>query len=84
LLGGIDASNLIEGKIKFAKETLALLHGKWDNEIILEEKRLLDSQTGTTTPTESVFWAPSQEMIENRLQRFVVPLEDQLDFESEK
>lgn len=75
LLGGIEASNLIEGKIKFAKETVAVLHGRWDDEIILVEKR---------ENKEMVLWKPDAKIIASRLKRFIVSIEDQEEFESEK
>ena len=43
-MGGTEASNIIDGKIKFAKETIAVMHGKWDGEILLQEKNLVDQQ----------------------------------------
>ena len=77
LLGGIEASNLIEGKIKFAKETIAVLHGKWDGEIAIQEKR-------GEPHNETVLWCPTKQLIESRLNRFVVPFEDQSELESER
>jgi hypothetical protein len=67
---------LIEGKIKFAKETIATLSGKWDGEIVLHEKRREQNQT--------VLWNPTKQIIESRLKRFIVPIDDQMEFESEK
>ncbi len=81
LLGGIEASNLIDGKIKFAKETIATLHGKWDGEIMLQQKRV-DMTTANSPPL--VLWNPTKQVIESRLKRFIVPLDDQMEFESEK
>lgn len=75
LLGGLEASNLIDGKIKFAKETVAVLHGKWDGEIVLQDKR---------ENKQSLFWKPNTQVIESRLKRFIVPLDEQEEFESEK
>jgi hypothetical protein len=76
LLGGIEASNLIDGKIRFSKETIALIHGKWDGEISIQEKRGDNRQ--------NVFWCPSKEIIESRLKRYIVPIDEQTDYESEK
>lgn len=76
LLGGIEASNLIEGKIKFAKETVGVLNGKWDGEIVLQEKR--------GELKQSVFWKPDSQIIDSRLKRYIVPIDDQMEFESEK
>ncbi|CAF1064948.1 unnamed protein product, partial [Brachionus calyciflorus] len=75
LLGGLEASNLIEGKIKFAKETVAVLNGKWDGEIVLQDKR---------ENKQITLWKPDLKVIESRLKRFIVPLDEQEDFESEK
>ena len=74
MLGGIEASNLIEGKIKFAKETMATISGKWDGEIYLTEK---------ISKTQSLLWNPTKQVIESRLQRYIVPLDEQKEFESE-
>lgn len=79
LLGGVDASNAIEGKIKFAKDTLAVMRGKWDSEIMLEERKSIDAE-----PVVTVLWSPSQDVIENRLKRYVVPIDHQREFESER
>jgi hypothetical protein len=75
-LGGIEASNLIDGKIKFAKETIAIINGKWDGEIILNEKRMEQQKP-------LLLWNPTKQVIESRLKRYIVPLKDQKEFESE-
>lgn len=82
LLGGIEASNLIDGKIKFAKETMAVINGKWDGEILLNEKKVNLNTNQTNDPI--VLWKPTKDIIESRLKRFVVPIENQMEFESEK
>lgn len=74
LLGGIEASNLIDGKIKFAKETIANITGKWDGEIILNEKR---------EQKQCLLWNPTKQIIESRLKRYIVPIDMQCEFESE-
>ena len=86
LLGGVDASNIIEGKIKFAKETLAVLRGKWDSDIVLQERKWSGGVggSGELELVESILWSPSQDIIESRLKRYVVPIDEQLEFESEK
>ena len=76
LLGGLEASNLIDGKIKFAKETIATISGKWDGEIVLNEKR--------DTQKQCLLWNPSKQIIESRLKRYIVPIENQKEFEAEK
>lgn len=75
LLGGTEASNLIDGKIKFAKETISTISGKWDGEIMLTEKR--------TEQKQFLLWNPMKPIIESRLKRYIVPLDRQKDFESE-
>jgi hypothetical protein len=78
LLGGLEASNLIDGKIKFAKETIAAINGKWDGEIFINEKR------NNEPSKQTVLWNPTKSVIESRLKRFIVPLDQQYEFESEK
>ncbi|XP_064635673.1 oxysterol-binding protein-related protein 8-like isoform X3 [Lineus longissimus] len=73
-LGSGEASNKITGKIKLGTETLATLDGRWDSEVYIK-----DRATGDT----SLFWNPTQEVKQNRLKRYTVPLENQGDFESE-
>ncbi len=76
LLSSNEASNHIDGKIKFAnKETLSALTGKWDGEIVLHEK---------ASDERVQLWNPTREMIEKRLKRFIVPMEEQSEFESER
>lgn len=76
ILGGNEASNMIDGKIKFAKETIAVVSGKWDGEILINEKQ------NEQRPI-SQLWNPTKEVIESRLKRYIVPLENQNEFESE-
>ena len=76
LLSSSEASNQIQGKIRFGnKEAMAIVSGKWDGEIVIQEKA-----NDETRP----FWCPSREMIEKRLKRFVVAFSEQQEFESEK
>lgn len=80
LSGGNEATNQIDGKIKFAnKETMAVFKGKWDGEILMYERGLAESSNAGQR-----FWLPNKEVIDKRLKRFVVPLNEQADFESEK
>jgi hypothetical protein len=51
------------------------LNGKWDGEIYLQDKRLTE---------ETLFWCPTKKIIEQRLKRFIVPIDEQKDYESEK
>jgi hypothetical protein len=81
LLSSSEASNQIEGKIKFAnKETMCTLNGKWDNEIYLTERT-----TTTSTEIRQIFWNPTaKEIIEQRLKPYVVDFDKQNEYESEK
>jgi len=74
-LGGNDYCNLVVGKIKLGKETLATLEGHWDTEITIKDKK---------TGQHSTLWAASPEVKTRRLKRYSVPTELQGDFESEK
>ncbi|RWS16720.1 Oxysterol-binding protein-related protein 8-like protein [Dinothrombium tinctorium] len=74
-LGGSEFSNLVVGKIKLGKETLASIEGHWDTSIKIKHKK---------TGNESVLWLANAETRSHRLKRFTVPLEEQTDFESEK
>jgi oxysterol-binding protein-related protein 8 len=75
LLGGIEASNIIEGKIKLLKNTVATIKGKWDDEIYIHDK---------LTNQESLLWCPTKNIIESRLKRSIVPVNEQSDNESER
>ena len=55
------------------------MHGKWDGEIILQEKNVVDQ-----AQKQAVFWHPTKQVIESRLKRFIVAYDDQMEFESEK
>lgn len=74
-LGGNDYSNLVVGKIKLGKETLATIEGHWDSEIIIKDKKL---------GSQNVLWQVSSEVKGKRLKRYTVPLENQEEFESER
>ncbi|RWS31600.1 Oxysterol-binding protein-related protein 8-like protein [Leptotrombidium deliense] len=74
-LGGSEFSNLVVGKIKLGKETLANIEGHWDRFIKIKYKR---------TGQESPLWVPSSEVRSKRLKRYTVQMDDQTDFESEK
>ncbi|KPU72775.1 uncharacterized protein Dana_GF23022, isoform F [Drosophila ananassae] len=73
-LGGSDATNVVVGKIKLGKETLATISGHWDKEC-----RIKDSKTGE----ETLLFRADAEMRSKRLTRYLVPIEEQLPFESQ-
>lgn len=74
-LGGGEFTNAISGKIRLAKETLVTLDGHWDDCVKIKDKK---------TGVEQVLWEVSDEVRASRLRRFVVPREEQSNFESEK
>lgn len=74
-LGGNEYTNLVTGKLKLGKETLASINGHWDGEI-----RIKDSRTGE----DSVLFNPTGEVRNRRLKRFTVPMESQGTTESER
>ncbi|XP_068156082.1 oxysterol-binding protein-related protein 8 isoform X3 [Drosophila tropicalis] len=74
-LGGSDATNVVVGKIKLGKETLATLQGHWDKEI-----RLKDVKSGE----ESLLFKADAEMRSKRLIRHLVPVDLQLPTESQR
>ncbi|XP_053211143.1 oxysterol-binding protein-related protein 8-like [Panonychus citri] len=74
-LGGSELCNNVVGKIKLGKETLCTLDGHWDTLIKVKDKR---------TGQESVLWEVTPEVRNCRLKRFLVPLDSQEDFESDK
>ncbi|XP_068228302.1 oxysterol-binding protein-related protein 8 isoform X3 [Palaemon carinicauda] len=74
-LSGYDANNMISGKLKLGKETLATLEGHWDGKITLTDKR---------TGEEETLWHATPEIKSQRLQRFTVSVDQQGQFESER
>ncbi|CAF3002584.1 unnamed protein product [Rotaria socialis] len=74
-IGGQELTNHIEGKIRLEKDVLYTFSGHWDDEIILVDK---------ATNARSLFWKVSQPVVNSRLKRYVVPIEQQRDNESEK
>ncbi|XP_017113728.1 oxysterol-binding protein-related protein 8 isoform X2 [Drosophila elegans] len=74
-LGGADATNVVVGKIKLGKETLATINGHWDKEC-----RVKDSKTGE----ESLLFKVDAETRSKRLTRHMVPLESQEPNESQR
>lgn len=72
-LGG--EMNLVYGKIRLGNETLATIDGHWDKLIKIKEKR---------TGKQSVLWEASQSTFSQRLRRYVVPMSQQNENESQK
>ncbi|XP_052898692.1 oxysterol-binding protein-related protein 8 isoform X3 [Anopheles moucheti] len=74
-LGGNEYTNLVVGKLKLGKETMATINGHWDSEI-----RIKDSRTNE----ETVLFNPTPDIRGHRLKRFTVPMESQGMSESER
>lgn len=74
-LGGSDAINVVTGKIKLGKETLATISGHWDKEC-----RIKDVKTGE----ETILFKADAEMRSKRLKRYLVPMDEQLPHESKR
>ncbi|CAF1326772.1 unnamed protein product, partial [Adineta ricciae] len=74
-IGGQELTNHIEGKIRLEKDVIYTFSGHWDDEITIVDK---------ATNAKSVFWKVTQSVVNSRLKRYVVPLEQQQDNESEK
>lgn len=62
-LSGYDANNLVSGRLRLGKETLATLQGHWDSSMTLTSKK--------TGETEQL-WTVSQTVKESRLPRYTV------------
>ena len=74
-LGGGEFTNAISGKIRLAKETLVTIDGHWDDSVKMKDKK---------TGLEEVLWEVTDEVRAARLKRFVVPQDEQNEFESTK
>lgn len=74
-LGGQDYCNLVVGKIRLGKETLATFEGHWDTEIYIKNKL-----TGQSSP----LWVVTSDVKARRLQRYSIPIARQQEFESER
>uniref|UniRef100_A0A4Y0AQ05 PH domain-containing protein n=1 Tax=Anopheles funestus TaxID=62324 RepID=A0A4Y0AQ05_ANOFN len=74
-LGGNEYTNLVVGKLKLGKETMASINGHWDSEI-----RIKDSRTNE----ETLLFNPTPDIRGRRLKRFTVPMESQGMNESER
>lgn len=70
-------ANLLSGKIRLGEtgETLAMIDGNWDKVIKIKEKR---------TGKQSVLWEASQSTFSHRLKRYVVPMSQQQENESQR
>lgn len=73
-LGGSDQTNIVTGKLKLGKQTLATIHGHWDGNVTMK-----DSRTGEETILMS-----SSDMRQKRLKRHTVQLDAQAPNESER
>ncbi|CAF0732153.1 unnamed protein product [Rotaria sordida] len=74
-IGGQELTNHIEGKIRLEKDVIYTFSGHWDDEITMVDK---------ATNAKCVFWKVTQSVVNSRLKRYVVPIEQQQDNESEK
>nr|CAD7571408.1 unnamed protein product [Timema californicum] len=73
-LGGVDQTNMISGRLKLGKETLATIEGYWDGAVNIKDRR---------TGEEQLLWKPTPEVRAQRLKRYTVSIDHQGDFESE-
>ncbi|CAH2065193.1 unnamed protein product, partial [Iphiclides podalirius] len=73
-LGGADQTNAISGRIKKGKDTIATVEGYWDGRIDIKDKR-----TGEESNLLDVAVLKDQ-----RMQRFLMKLENQEEFESQR
>lgn len=74
LLGGSEYTNLVTGKLKLGKQTLATINGHWDGSISMK-----DSRTG-----EESLLLSANELRPKRLKRYTVQLDAQSPNESER
>jgi len=74
-LGGGEFTNAVSGKIRLGKEVLATVDGHWDDEVRIKEKGESSSD---------ILWKVTDEVRQSRLKRFIVPMDEQGDFESVK
>lgn len=68
-LGGSEYTNVVSGKLKLGKETLANISGHWDGAIKIKDAR---------TNEETILFSPTAEMRGKRLKRFTVPISHQV------
>lgn len=75
--GSDDQCNLVVGKLRLGNETLGTIEGHWDSEIWYKDKRKGEAK--------ELFWSGIDPAVKSsRLQRHVVPLEEQSETESER
>ncbi|CAG0919492.1 unnamed protein product [Notodromas monacha] len=74
-LGGNDSVNIVSGKIRIGKDTVATIDGHWDGPMHFVDKR---------SQVKELLWSPTPEIIDKRLKRMTVPMEKQGPWESEK
>ena len=77
LFGSKDSTNAIIGHISLGGQKLATIDGKWDAEIYL-------SDHGTSNPERSLIWSVTQEVKNKRLPKYLVEIDSQNEYESEK
>ncbi|XP_055900549.1 oxysterol-binding protein-related protein 8-like isoform X2 [Biomphalaria glabrata] len=73
--GNGESANRITGRITMGQEVLCTFEGHWDQQIYIKE---------LTNREKVVFWDPSPETRNKRLTRYTVPIDFQLDNESER
>lgn len=74
-LGGSEYTNVVTGKLKLGKETMANISGHWDGAIKIKDVR---------SNEETILFSPTPEMRSKRLKRFTVPIAHQAPTESER
>lgn len=73
-LGGSDQTNIVTGKLKLGKQTMATIHGHWDGTVSMKDSR---------TSEETILMS-SSDMRQKRLKRFTVAPDAQAANESER
>lgn len=76
LLGSVEQTNCISGRLKLGKETLATLEGFWDGVIYIKDRRGAGEL--------QVLWHPTATVRKSRLTRYTVPIDQQGQHESER
>lgn len=74
-LGGSEYTNVVAGRLRLGKETLANVRGHWDGEITIKDVR---------TGDDAVLFSPVGEVRRQRLHRYTVPVDGQCADESER
>ncbi|KAJ2942462.1 hypothetical protein O0L34_g16067 [Tuta absoluta] len=73
-LGSAEQTNSVSGRIKYGGETVGALEGYWDGRIVLKDKRTGDESILMDVPI----------LKEQRMPRYLVKLENQHEYESQK